>query len=79
LGFIILYLDGNMTEAGQFENVLGLYRPWQCNEEQGQGNGFGTIRGPTSGWHLFDAYDVKTEVHQPIRYVLHRSFVREMA
>jgi hypothetical protein len=49
LGFIILYLDGNMTEAGQFEKVLGLCRPWQYNKEQGQCNGFGTIRGPTSG------------------------------
>jgi hypothetical protein len=24
LGFIILYPDGNMAEAGQFENILGL-------------------------------------------------------
>jgi hypothetical protein len=49
LGFIVLYLDGNMAEAGQFENILGLCHPWQCNKEQGQGNEFGSIRGPTSG------------------------------
>jgi hypothetical protein len=48
LGFIILYLDGYMEEAGQFENPLGLCSPWQCNKGQGQGNGFVTIRGPTS-------------------------------
>jgi hypothetical protein len=42
LGFIILYLDGNVAEAGQFGNILGLCRPWQ-------GNGFGTIRGLKSG------------------------------
>jgi hypothetical protein len=78
LGLIILYLDGNMAEAGQFEKVLGLCRPWQGNKKQEKGNGFGTIMGPTSGLHLFDAYDVKTEVHQPIRYVLRRSVVRKM-
>jgi hypothetical protein len=51
LGFIrvVLYVDGNMAEAGQFEKVFGLCRPWQCNKEQGQGNGFGNIKGPTSG------------------------------
>jgi hypothetical protein len=48
LGFVIHFLDGNMAEAGQFEIVPGLCCPWLCNKEQGQGNGFGTIGGPTS-------------------------------
>jgi hypothetical protein len=47
----MLYLDGNMAEAGQFENtsILGVCRPWQGYKEQGQGNGRGTFRRPTSG------------------------------
>jgi hypothetical protein len=31
LGFVI-YLDGNVEEAGQLENILGLCRPWQGNK-----------------------------------------------
>jgi hypothetical protein len=49
LGFKRLYLDGNVTEAGQFEKILGLCRPWQGYKEERQGNGRGTFGRPTSG------------------------------
>jgi hypothetical protein len=48
LGFVYLCLHGNVTEAGEFEYILGFFRPWQGNKEQWQGNWFGIIRGPTS-------------------------------
>jgi hypothetical protein len=73
LGLVCLYLNANVAEGGKFEYVMGFFGPWEGNKKQGQGNGIRTIRGPTSGRHLFDAYDVKTEVHQPVRYVLCRS------
>jgi hypothetical protein len=48
-GVIILYLDGHIAEAGQFENLLRLCSPWQCNKEEGKGNAFGTIKELSSG------------------------------
>jgi hypothetical protein len=44
LGFVWLYLHGNVAEAGEFEYILGFFHPWQCNKEQG--NWFGTTLVP---------------------------------
>jgi hypothetical protein len=79
LGFVRLYLDANVPEAGEFEYFRGFCRPWQGDKKQGQGNWIRTVRGPTGGSHLFDAYDVKTEVHQPVRDILRRSVTGQMA
>jgi hypothetical protein len=40
LGFVCLYLDANVTEAGEFEYFLGFLVPWEGNKKQGQGNEF---------------------------------------
>jgi hypothetical protein len=48
LGFVCLYLHGNVVEAAEFEYIPGFFSPWQGNKEQSKGNWFGTIRGPTS-------------------------------
>jgi hypothetical protein len=31
LGFVCLYLNANVAEAGQFENFLGFLSPWDGN------------------------------------------------
>jgi hypothetical protein len=49
LGFVCLYIDENVAEAGEFEYFLGFSGPWQGDKEQGQGNGFRTFRRQTSG------------------------------
>jgi hypothetical protein len=44
LGSISLHPDSNMAEAWQTENFLGLCRPRQGYEEQGQVYDFGFFR-----------------------------------
>jgi hypothetical protein len=63
-----------MAEAGQFENLLGLCSPCSVTRNRGMVMGL-----EPSGDRRADdiTNEVKTEVHQPIRYVLCRSFVRE--
>jgi hypothetical protein len=48
LGFVPLYLDGNVAEAGGFEDVLGLCRPLEGHKKQRQGNR-SSFRRPKSG------------------------------
>jgi hypothetical protein len=66
-------------EAGKFKHFWGFCVPWKGHKEQGQGNVGGTIQRPTSGKHLFDANDVKTDVQQPLSYVLRKGVYWEVA
>jgi hypothetical protein len=34
LGFVCLYLHGNVAEAGEFQYILEFFHPWQGNKEQ---------------------------------------------
>jgi hypothetical protein len=46
LGFVGLYLDCDLAEAGQLEYFLGFNGPGKCYKEQGEGN-WCSFRGPT--------------------------------
>jgi hypothetical protein len=49
VGFISLYLDGNVTEAGKFKQFRGCCGPWKGHKEQRQSDVTRTLRGPTNG------------------------------
>jgi hypothetical protein len=57
------------------ENLLGFWSSRQGNEEKWEGNSLGL----TGGSHLFDANNVKAKAHQPVRDVLGRGIVWEVA
>jgi hypothetical protein len=46
LGFVGLYLDRDVAEAGQLEYFLGFNGPGKCDKEQREGN-WCSFQGPT--------------------------------
>jgi hypothetical protein len=49
VGFVSLYLDGNVAEAGKFKEFRGFGDPWKGHKEQWQGDVCVTLRGPSNG------------------------------
>jgi hypothetical protein len=79
LSFVRLYLDCNVAEAGQSEELLGLRRSGQSDEEQGKVNNMCFFwRSPTGGCHLSDVNDVETQTHQTARNILSRSVLEKV-
>jgi hypothetical protein len=49
LGFVCLYLHGDVAEAGELEDFRGFCCPWKGDKEQRKVYGFGPIGGPAVG------------------------------
>jgi hypothetical protein len=49
VGFVSLYLDRNVAEAGKLEELRGFGGPWKGHKEQWQGDVGGTLRRASDG------------------------------
>jgi hypothetical protein len=64
LWFALLYLDGTVAEAGEYEDILDCCHSREDHKEQRQCNAC-SFRRLTSGWHLSDANNVNLRSTTP--------------